>query len=430
MSRRIASALIALALLGSLGESLNADEGNPSATPNSITGTREYTVGPALQQVPVEKIEQAYEGRTPPEAIRMYLAIVKGSRMGAGEGWFGPGQSRYDWNWLAKQHGIEPDGTISAEQFSGSPAWFARFDRNRDRKISGDELDWSERSQWVQQTYLINRLFRKVDPNGDGKLTRDEWQAFFDGAAEGKTELTTEDLRNAWLSGLSSGFLPGDAPTKEILLKGLFAGEVGSLKEGPQINEPAPDFKLTTHDGKQTIQLSEKIGTKPIVIVFGNFTCGPFRSMYPGVEEIHSRFKNDAEFLAVYVREAHPTDGWKMESNTKVGVAVSQPKDLTERMAIAGQCQQLLKSTIPLLVDTIDDATGNAYSGMPARLYVIDAAGRVAYKSGRGPFGFKSGEMEQALVMTLLDQQKSKPNLKNNTAAKPGASARAVSSKD
>jgi hypothetical protein len=99
-------------------------------------------------------------------------------------------------------------------------------------------------------------------------------------------------------------------------------------------------------------------------------------------------------------------------------------------MAIAGQCQQLLKSTIPLLVDTIDDATGNAYSGMPARLYVIDAAGRVAYKSGRGPFGFKSGEMEQALVMTLLDQQKSKPNLKNNTASTPGADARTANSKD
>jgi hypothetical protein len=62
-----------------------------------------------------------------------------------------------------------------------------------------------------------------------------------------------------------------------------------------------------------------------------------------------------------------------------------------------------LKYSIPLLVDDIDDATGNAYSGMPARLYVIDQKGKVAYKSGRGPFGFKTGEMEQALLMTLLD---------------------------
>ena len=44
---------------------------------------------------------------------------------------------------------------------------------------------------------------------------------------------------------------------------------------------------------------------------------------------------------------------------------------------------------------------------MPARLYVIDRNGRVAYQSGRGPFGFKTGEMEQALLMTLLDQKTS-----------------------
>jgi len=56
-------------------------------------------------------------------------------------------------------------------------------------------------------------------------------------------------------------------------------------------------------------------------------------------------------------------------------------------------------------VDEIDDRVGNGYSGMPGRLYVIDTAGKVAYKSGRGPFGFKSGEMEQALLMTLLEKE-------------------------
>ena len=43
---------------------------------------------------------------------------------------------------------------------------------------------------------------------------------------------------------------------------------------------------------------------------------------------------------------------------------------------------------------------------MPDRMYVIDSAGRVAYKGGRGPFGFKPGEMEQALVMLLMDEKK------------------------
>jgi alkylhydroperoxidase family enzyme len=59
--------------------------------------------------------------------------------------------------------------------------------------------------------------------------------------------------------------------------------------------------------------------------------------------------------------------------------------------------------TIPLLVDDIDDRVGHLYSGMPDRLYLIDRNGRVAFKSGRGPFGFMPGELEQAIVMNQLE---------------------------
>ena len=386
--------------------SLSADDSTQAKSHDEKKAAVEYSVGPELEKVPVEDIEKAYEGRTAPEALRMYLAIVKGSMMGAGEGWFGPAESRYDWEWLTKRHEIDRDGEIESDKFQGSAPFFERLDRNRDGKITADDLDWSERNQWVQQSYLVNRLFRKIDPNGDGKLARVEWLSFFDKASGGKDELTSDDLRNAWLSGFSSSFNPGDAPSKEILLQGLFTGEVGSLQEGPRVNDPAPGFTLKTQDGKQTIRLADVIGNKPVVIVFGNFTCGPFRSMYRGVEDVYRRFKDDAVFLGVYVREAHPTDGWKMDSNAKVGVSVPQPKTYEQRTAVANQCHALLKPSIPLLVDEIDDSTGNAYSGMPARLYVIDRAGRVAYKSGRGPFGFKTGEMEQALVMTLIDEKK------------------------
>ncbi len=58
---------------------------------------------------------------------------------------------------------------------------------------------------------------------------------------------------------------------------------------------------------------------------------------------------------------------------------------------------------MPLLVDEMNDRVGHAYSGMPDRIYVIDPSGRVAYKGGRGPFGFKPREMEQSLVMLLMD---------------------------
>jgi alkylhydroperoxidase family enzyme len=93
-----------------------------------------------------------------------------------------------------------------------------------------------------------------------------------------------------------------------------------------------------------------------------------------------------------------------MSSNDRVGVSVTQPKKSSDRFAVAKHCCNSLEITMPMVVDEMDDRVGHAYSGMPDRLYVIDREGRVAYKGGRGPFAFKPGEMEQALVMTLLDQ--------------------------
>lgn len=120
---------------------------------------------------------------------------------------------------------------------------------------------------------------------------------------------------------------------------------------------------------------------------------------------MHRRWGDKAEFLAIYVREAHPGDGvWPGPFKNEAGAAIDQPKQLAERIGVASQCCSTLKVSMPLLVDDVDDRVGRAYSGMPDRLYVLDREGRVAFKSGRGPFGFKPGEMEQALVMLLLDE--------------------------
>jgi alkylhydroperoxidase family enzyme len=110
------------------------------------------------------------------------------------------------------------------------------------------------------------------------------------------------------------------------------------------------------------------------------------------------------EFLAIYVREAHPTDGWRSPGNDRAGITFEQPRNAAERTAIAEKCCSRLEISMPLLVDTMNDDVGHAYSGMPDRLYVIDRDGKIAYKAGRGPFGFKPGEMEQSLAMLLLDQ--------------------------
>lgn len=350
------------------------------------------------------QLEDAFRGARQPEAVRMLITILRGGQMGGDSGWFGPAETRYSYHWLADRCGVYSPKGIPRTSFRGPDSWFKVLDRNKDGQITAGDLDWSDRNPEMQMKAAANRIFRKINTGGNGKLTKDELAKFFEEAAKGKDFLSPEDFADAVMGGMSGGFLPGDAPTRTMLIRGLYEGSIGSMYEGPQINQPAPDFTLKTVDGKESVQLARLIGKKPVILVLGNFTCGPFRNLYAGLESMQERYKNDVNFLMVYVREAHPTDGWKMESNTRVGVAVKQPTTLAERVAVAGKFCERLKATMPCVVDDINDPVGTAYSGMPGRFYVIDTQGKVAYKSGRGPFGFRFGEMEQAVVMALLEQ--------------------------
>src|SRR4051812_48953632 len=118
---------------------------------------------------------------------------------------------------------------------------------------------------------------------------------------------------------------------------------------------------------------------------------------------MHRRYKDQVQFVGVYVREAHAADGWWPMVNKSTG-DVRQPTSTDERCSVAGKCAKALEMTMPLVVDKIDDRVGHAYSGMPDRLYLIDKAGKVVYKGGRGPFGFRPQELEQAIALLLLEQ--------------------------
>jgi hypothetical protein len=218
-------------------------------------------------------LESAYDGKRAPEAARMLIAILRGSQMGPGDGWFGPAQTRYTWKWLASRHGVDPNqGRIARDRFCGQAVWFARLDRNRDGAITSDDLDWSDSNSYVQMSNVVNRLFRKLNAEGHGHLTKEELLQFFEKAADGKDYLSADDFRGALLAGWSAGSRPSDMPSRATLIRGLFAGEIGSMSEGPKLNDVAPDFTLKTVDGKHTIQLTKLNKAKPVVIVFGSFT--------------------------------------------------------------------------------------------------------------------------------------------------------------
>jgi hypothetical protein len=102
-------------------------------------------------------------------------------------------------------------------------------------------------------------------------------------------------------------------------------------------------------------------------------------------------------FLAVYILEAHPSDVWQMQSNIKEKVVFASPKDEEERALVAGACVRKLGIKFPAALDGFDNTVEKDYTGWPDRIYLIDAKGRVAYKSRPGPFGFEPDELAASL---------------------------------
>ena len=103
------------------------------------------------------------------------------------------------------------------------------------------------------------------------------------------------------------------------------------------------------------------------------------------------------EFFVVYIREAHPTDEWQVESNESEGILFSQPTTFAARGDIAQVCSLKLDLPIPTLVDDMENSTDRKYYALPDRLYLVGRDGRVAYRGGPGPFGFVASELERAI---------------------------------
>jgi len=119
------------------------------------------------------------------------------------------------------------------------------------------------------------------------------------------------------------------------------------------------------------------------------------------LEELYDRHGNEVAFFIVYIREAHPADGWVLAENRREEITLADPTSLDERAAAAEACVVRLETRIPVLLDDVDDAVALAYGGWPDRLYLIDRDGRVAFQGELGPDGFKPEELATAIYSNV-----------------------------
>ena len=115
------------------------------------------------------------------------------------------------------------------------------------------------------------------------------------------------------------------------------------------------------------------------------------------LHELFDRFKGDVAFFIIYIKEAHPEDGWVLGPNRAEDIAVMDPSSAEERSTVADTCVVKSAIRIPTLIDGMDNAVASAYGGWPDRLYLIGRDGRVAFQGDPGPFGFIPEKLEVAI---------------------------------
>src|SRR5262245_39917326 len=134
-------------------------------------------------------------------------------------------------------------------------------------------------------------------------------------------------------------------------------------------------------------------------------TCPPLKGQLEAVDAVYVDFSDRAEFLFIYVREAHPDSVLSVvNSNQKEGLLkIPQASSLTERVETAAVCQRTMELKMPIAIDSMDNKTSRDYAGWPNRCVVVGTDGRVLYKAEVGPSSTNAQRLRSWLTANLTE---------------------------
>jgi hypothetical protein len=350
------------------------------------------------------------------------------------------------WSYMARRHDANKDGRILPDEYDRGTHSFQRLDRDDDGALTAFDFEgvsgkFKKRqmehniargivSVWLQsdedsssvRSSEIEDAFRAYDADDDGRVQRAEFAAR--GAEreahgiERTGPLAQLDPASAYGFLLSLIAKEGDESLALGSLLDFFRSQddgdgvwrsgqpvVGSAQQiaaaGPPVGSPAPDFRLPACAEEEEIRLADLLG-RPVVLVFGSLTSPALRLHAGELRGLREEFGERVRFLLVYGREAHALDGHRPVVASAMPI-VEEPLTLEERCALARYCVETLDlEEIPLAVDRMDDAVSTTYApGGAARVFLIDAQGRVAYRGDPGTPGFDPLVLGAAIRATL-----------------------------
>jgi tetratricopeptide (TPR) repeat protein len=184
---------------------------------------------------------------------------------------------------------------------------------------------------------------------------------------------------------------PGSLEARDALANGFRASQPAKTDAGIPAGSRAPSIG--------TLDLSRP--AKPIVLVFGSYTCPKLRGSASDLKRLAAEYRDIVEFRLVYIREAHAGGGaesqWQSTINVKERVSLAPARTLPEKQDHAALCLRKLDLPFPVVVDGMDGAAETAYHAWPSRLYLIGRDGKVAFNTRLGELDFHPSELEAAI---------------------------------
>jgi len=119
--------------------------------------------------------------------------------------------------------------------------------------------------------------------------------------------------------------------------------------------------------------------------------------------ELRQNFSEVADFVTVYIEEAHPAERGHFRVGGDGGnYDIETHNSIEDRLSAAETLQEEAGNALKgckILVDQMDNRGNRAYASMPERLYVVKD-GQVVLEGGLGPFDYRISDVENFLKKT------------------------------
>uniref|UniRef100_A0A3Q3MN48 Iodothyronine deiodinase n=1 Tax=Mastacembelus armatus TaxID=205130 RepID=A0A3Q3MN48_9TELE len=200
------------------------------------------------------------------------------------------------------------------------------------------------------------------------------------GNGEWHRMLTSAGLRSIWNSFLLDAYkqvkLGCEAPNSKVVkVPDNCSSSVSNVTNVPS--------GTRTQNENECHLLDFESSDRPLVVNFGSL-----------VED----FSDVADFLLVYIDEAHPSDGWVAPPMGSCSFSVRKHQNLEERLGAARKLIEhfSLPPQCQLVADCMDNNTNVAYGVSNERVCIVQQR-KIAYMGGKGPFFYNLKDVRQWL---------------------------------